>query len=146
MASTVRSLCQLVVVLAVAVCLGIHLQWSLDRVIGLLGFVVLGSAFFSGLSMVIAAIVKTRDRMMGIGQLVTMPLFFASSALYPISIMPEWLQVFAKANPMSYLVDGLRGLLLDPSYAHGLMDGTVLLAASLIVWGLATHKYPSLLT
>ena len=146
LASTVRSLCQLVVVLAVAICLGIHLQWSLDRVFGLLGFVVLGSAFFSGLSMVIAAIVKTRDRMMGIGQLVTMPLFFASSALYPVSIMPGWLQVFAKANPMSYLVDGLRGLLLDPSYSHGLLDVLVLLGATLFIWAMATREYPRLLT
>lgn len=146
LASTFRSLCQLVVVLLVATVLGIHLQWSPGRVAGLLGFVVLGSAFFSGLSMVIAAIVKTRDRMMGIGQLVTMPLFFASSALYPVSIMPNWLQVFAKANPMSYLVDGLRGLLLDPSYSHGLLDVLVLLGATLLVWALATRQYPRLLT
>jgi ABC-2 type transport system permease protein len=146
LASTLRSLCQLTVVLIVALCLGIRLQWSPGRVAGLLGFVILGSAFFSGLSMVIAAIVKTRDRMMGIGQLVTMPLFFASSALYPVSIMPGWLQVFARGNPMSYLVDGLRGLLLDPSYAHGLMDGMVLLAAALFVWAIATRQYPRLLT
>jgi ABC-2 type transport system permease protein len=106
----------------------------------------LGSAFFSGLSMVIAAIVKTRDRMMGIGQLVTMPLFFASSALYPVSIMPGWLQFVAKANPMSYLVDGLRGLLLDPVYAHGFLDALVLLAATLVIWALATRQYPRLLT
>jgi ABC-2 type transport system permease protein len=145
LASTFRSLCQLAVVLTVALCLGIHLQWSLGRVAGLLGFVVLGSAFFSGLSMVIAAIVKTRDRMMGIGQLVTMPLFFASSALYPVSRMPGWLQVFAKGNPMSYLVDGLRGLLLDPSYAHGLLDGLVLLFSTLFIWALATRQYPRLL-
>jgi ABC-2 type transport system permease protein len=146
LASTLRSLCQLVVVLAVALCLGIHLQWGLERAAGLLVFVVLGSAFFSGLSMVIAAIVKTRDRMMGIGQLVTMPLFFASSALYPVSIRPGWLQLFAKANPMSYLVDGLRGLLLDPSYANGSWDALILLGASLLVWALATRQYPRLLT
>lgn len=146
LASTVRSLCQLTVVLSLSFCLGIHLQWSIGRVFGLLGFVVLGSAFFSGLSMVIAAIVKTRDRMMGIGQLVTMPLFFASSALYPVSIMPVWLQFVAKANPMSYLVDGLRGLLLDPVYAHGFLDALVLLAATLVIWALATRQYPRLLT
>ena len=136
LASTVRSLCQLVVVLIVAFFLGIHLQWSLDRVAGLLGFVILGRPFFPGLSMVIASIVKTRDRMMGIGQLVTMPLFFASSALYPISIMPGWLQVFAKANPMSYLVDGLRGLLLDPSYAHGLYGWDGPSGGVAVFWGL----------
>ncbi len=146
LASTSRSLCQLAVVLTVASLLGIHLQWSLDRVAGLLAFVVLGSAFFSGLSMVIAALVKTRDRMMGIGQLVTMPLFFASSALYPVSVMPPWLQAFAKANPLSYLVDGLRGLLLDPTYSNGLLDGLVLLGASLFIWAFATRQYPRLLT
>ena len=32
---------------------------------------------------------------MGMGQLMTMPLFFASNAIYPISLMPQWLQVLA---------------------------------------------------
>ncbi len=48
----------------------------------------LGTASFACLSMVIAAGVRTRERFMGIGQLVMMPLFFASSALYPLSISP----------------------------------------------------------
>ena len=55
----------------------------------------LGSAFFSCLSMTIAGVVLKRDRLMGIGQMITMPLFFASNALYPVSIMPGWLQVLA---------------------------------------------------
>jgi ABC-2 type transport system permease protein len=146
LASTFKSLCQLVVVLLVALLLGIHLQWGWDRVLGLLVFVVLGSALFSGLSMVIASLVKTRDRMMGIGQLVTMPLFFASSALYPVSIMPPWLQVVARFNPMSYLVDGLRGLLLEPGYTQLLLDGGVLFGSALLIWALATREYPNLLT
>src|SRR5581483_2368279 len=137
-----RSLCQLAVVLGVALCLGIHLQWSLDRVLGLLVFVLLGSAFFSGFSMVIAAIVKTRERMMGIGQLVTMPLFFASSALYPVAIMPDWLKAVSAMNPMSYLVDALRGLMTDPAYASFGTDALVLFAASLVVMALATRQYP----
>ena len=49
---------------------------------------------------------------MGIGSLVTLPLFFASNAIYPISIMPAWLQVVANINPLSYMVDGLRALML----------------------------------
>ena len=46
--------------------------------------VILGAAFFSTLSLIIACIVKTRERFMGIGQVLTMPLFFASNAIYPI--------------------------------------------------------------
>ena len=39
-------------------------------------------------SLIIACLVKTRERFMGIGQVMTMPLFFASNAIYPIAIMP----------------------------------------------------------
>ena len=53
----------------------------------------------------------TRDRLMGIGQAITMPLFFASNALYPVALMPGWLQAISHVNPLSYEVDALRGLL-----------------------------------
>ena len=49
---------------------------------------------------------------MGIGQAITMPLFFASNALYPVAVMPAWLQVIARVNPLSYEVNALRGLLI----------------------------------
>ena len=63
-------------------------------------------------SLIIACLVKTRERFMGIGQVLTMPLFFASNAIYPISIMPAWLQVVSHANPLTYEVDALRALML----------------------------------
>jgi ABC-2 type transport system permease protein len=49
---------------------------------------------------------------MGIGQILTMPLFFASNAIYPISIMPGWLKVIAYLNPLTYMVDALRGTMI----------------------------------
>ena len=68
---------------------------------------------------------------MGIGQMITMPLFFASNALYPVSIMPAWLALLALINPLSYEVDALRGLLLD-SDANLLLDFGVLALAVII--------------
>ena len=90
---------------------------------------ILGSAFFSCLSMSIAGIVLSRDRLMGIGQAITMPLFFGSNALYPVSIMPGWLQAISKINPLSYQVDALRGLLLG-THAHLALDFGVLFVAA----------------
>ena len=69
-------------------------------------------ALFSTFSLIIACIVKTRERFMGIGQLLTMPIFFASNAIYPIEIMPPWLRAISLANPLTYEVDGLRALML----------------------------------
>jgi energy-coupling factor transporter ATP-binding protein EcfA2 len=48
------------------------------------------------------------DRLMGIGQAITMPLFFSSTALYPASAMPGWLQAISKVNPLTYEVEALR--------------------------------------
>ena len=73
----------------------------------------------------------SRDRRMGIGQVITMPLFFASNALYPIDVMPTWLQVVSRINPLSYLVDALRGLLVGTA-AHVLLDLTVLVGATAV--------------
>jgi ABC-type hemin transport system ATPase subunit len=72
-------------------------------------------------SMTIAGLANTRERLMGIGQAITMPLFFASNALYPLSVMPVWLRSVSVANPLSYEVDALRGLLLG-THAHLALD------------------------
>ena len=50
---------------------------------------------------------------MGIGQILTMPLFFASNAIYPIDMMPAWLRHVATVNPLSYEVDALRTLMIN---------------------------------
>jgi ABC-2 type transport system permease protein len=63
--------------------------------------------------------------------MITMPLFFASNALYPVSIMPGWLQVLSKVNPLSYEVDALRGVLLG-SPAHLGTDFLVLVIAVVV--------------
>jgi ABC-2 type transport system permease protein len=112
LASGVRALTQAVIVYGVAVALGVPLEWSPTALLGVVALVLLGAALFSTFSLIIACIVKTRERFMGIGQVLTMPLFFASNAIYPTDIMPPWLKMVAHANPLSYVVDGLRTLML----------------------------------
>jgi ABC-2 type transport system permease protein len=102
----------------------------------------LGASFFTGFSMIIASIVKTRERFMGIGQTITLPLFFASNAIYPIAIMPPWLQVLARFNPLSYMVDGLRALLLTGNHAQFYFDVVILCAVTLAISLLSTYMYP----
>jgi ABC-2 type transport system permease protein len=89
---------------------------------------------FSGLSMFLASFFKTRERMMGIGQAIMMPIFFASSAIYPIDIMPPWLKVIAHVNPLSYIVDAMRSLLVTADYHQlGLDFGVIVFATALLV-------------
>lgn len=83
---------------------------------------------------------------MGIGQVLTMPIFFASNAIYPIDIMPGWLKAVSLANPLTYEVDGLRALMLSntaSSYGLGL-DGLVLLGITGLLVIIAARMYPNL--
>jgi ABC-2 type transport system permease protein len=130
-ASSVRSLIQGVVVIVIATLLGVTFTDNPLKLIAALAILALGSAFFSCLSMTLAGVVVARDRLMGIGQAITMPLFFSSSALYPTKIMPGWLQVISKINPLTYEVEALRGLLIGTATTLWL-DVVVLVGATIL--------------
>lgn len=125
-----RGIVQAVVIYLIALALHVTVRKDPQAILGVLGSVLLGSAVFSTFSLIVACIVKTRERFMGIGQLLTMPMFFASNAIYPLELMPGWLRGIARFNPLTYLVDALRGFMLPgEGSVHGYsIDLAVLLA------------------
>jgi ABC-2 type transport system permease protein len=133
-AAGVRSVAQVIGVLALAYLMGVGLTINPLRILGAMAVVMLGAAFFACLSMTLAGLVRSRDRLMGIGQAITMPLFFASNALYPINVMPAWLHVLSRVNPLSYEVDALRALLIGTPFNPA--DIAVLVVAAVL--GIAT--------
>jgi len=138
----IRGLSQAIIIFLFATLLQVHLRFTLLSIIGTVFIIMLGASFFAGLSMVIAAIVKTRERFMGIGQIITLPLFFASNAIYPIAIMPSWLQTVANVNPLSYMVNGLRALLVTGDFSRLSFDFIVLTAAVAFISILSAYLYP----
>jgi ABC-2 type transport system permease protein len=142
-ASSVRSLIQGVVVIVIATLLGVTFTGNPLKLIAALAILALGSAFFSCLSMTLAGVVVARDRLMGIGQAITMPLFFSSSALYPTAIMPGWLQVISRINPLTYEVEALRGLLIGTATTLWL-DVVVLVGATILSITCAAMLLPRL--
>ena len=144
----VRSLPQIVVIFGLSAILGVKVLWNPLTLLGLTLVAVLGAALFSTFSLIIACLVKTRERFMGIGQVMTMPLFFASNAIYPISMMPSWLQWISKANPLTYEVDALRSLMIAGAPSHfGLgVDFGVLLAWCVLLVAVSAKLYPRVVT
>jgi ABC-2 type transport system permease protein len=141
--SGVRAFVQATLLLIVLAIASIGLRWNVLGVIGALVMLVLGTGAFACMSMLIAAGVRTRERFMGIGQLITMPLFFASSALYPLSIMPGWLHVLARVNPLTYEVQGLRQMLLGVGGGAELwLDFLVVIGFFALMAAAATRAYP----
>jgi ABC-2 type transport system permease protein len=129
-AAGVRSVAQVIGVMALAYLMNVGLTINPLRILGAMVVVMLGAAFFACLSMTLAGLVRSRDRLMGIGQAITMPLFFASNALYPVDVMPAWLHALSRVNPLSYEVDALRALLIGTPFNP--VDIIVLLLAALV--------------
>ena len=143
----VRGLAQAVMIYILALLLGVKMDWNPLAILGVIVVVILGAALFSTFSLIIACLVKTRERFMGIGQVLTMPLFFASNAIYPIAIMPGWLQTVSQVNPLTYEVDALRTLMLasSPSTTGGLgLDFAVLLIWTAILIYAGSRLYPTI--
>ena len=112
-AAGVRTFSQGVIILFFAIVMGVRVRLDPLSLLGAACAVMLGGALFATFSLVIACVVKTRERFMGIGQLLTMPLFFASNAIYPLDMMPGWLRAIAYYNPLTYLVGALRALMVE---------------------------------
>lgn len=144
--SAIRAISQLIIVYVLAFFLKVEIDWSIQSILGVVLFIVLGAVLFSTFSLIIACIVKTRERFMGIGQVMTMPLFFASNAIYPVAAMPTWLKSIAHANPLTYQIDGLRTMMLkSATSAYGLEhDFLVLIIVTIFLIGIGTVLYPNL--
>jgi ABC-2 type transport system permease protein len=143
----IRVLPQTGAVYLIALLLGVKINFNPLALLGVFVFVIMGAACFSTFSLIVACLLKTRDRVMAIGQLLVMPLFFASNAIYPISVMPGWLQVVAHINPLSYVVDGLRTLMVTQvsgSTSLGL-DFAVLFAITVVLVIMGTRLYPRII-
>lgn len=148
MSAGARSLSQVAIVFALTALLGVRVNWHPLALAGVVVAVLVGAAAFATLSLIIASLVRTRERFMGMGQLLTMPLFFASNAIYPLAIMPRWLHVVARLNPLSYEVDALRALMIPGgATAFGLGTDFVLLVSTTVAFVLiAARVYPRVVT
>lgn len=148
LAAGIRALSQTAIVYLISALMGVHLNHNPLAHVGVILLSLLGAAFFSLFSLLVASLTKTQERFMGVGQLMTMPLFFASSALYPVAMMPTWLQVISHVNPLTYQVDAMRALMLaDSPSALGLgLDFGVLFASSAAMVLIAGKLYSKIVT
>jgi len=110
--AVLRAIFQATIILALAYILGLRLS-STFTILNLLGIYAAIFLLGVGLSSVFIAFSLRSTRMerpMQIINLIMMPLMFSSNIFFPISMMPEWMQVIASVNPLSYMTDAIRQL------------------------------------
>jgi len=112
--AVIRSIIQAAIVLGFAFALGLKVGPDFTP-INLLGVFAAVFLIGIGLSSIFIAIAIRSTRMetqMAVMNLLNLPLLFTSNALMPTSVMPDWLQPVAKVNPITYVTDASRQLIL----------------------------------
>ena len=110
-----KTLFQSIVILVVGVLMGA--QGNLSP-LGWLGGIVLVTGYglgFAGIALAAASRTNDPGSYHMLIFMLFLPLLFISNALYPLSSLPTWMEVMARANPTSYVVDGLRQTFFDSS-------------------------------
>jgi len=106
---TIRGVIQATVILLIAILIGATIlspfQYGMIYVI-----LILFGILFSGLATTIALYIDDHDSYAAVNTLISMPLFFTSSALMPYSVMPSWMRPIAMVNPLSFAIDAIRSI------------------------------------
>ena len=89
---------------------------TITGVAGILAFVAMFALGFLFLSAAIAISMESPEGLQGVITLLTMPIFFASNALYPVETFPEILKILSVYNPMTLLITGIRYFAIGPDF------------------------------
>ncbi|MGB9717200.1 MAG: ABC transporter permease [Thermoproteota archaeon] len=110
--ATLRAMLQATIILTLATIFGLQLSpsFTLLNILGVYAAIFLLSVGLSSVFLAFSLRSTKLERPMQFISLITMPLMFASNTLFPITLMPDWLQAVAYVNPLSYLTDALRQL------------------------------------
>jgi ABC-2 type transport system permease protein len=104
-------------------------------------FMCLIGCLFSALG---TAIGSTLQNIQGFGlimNLLVMPIFFLSGALYPLNNLPQVLSIVTRLDPLTYGVDGLRTALIGISHFGLAVDLSVLVVVTMILLVIGSHLF-----
>ncbi len=113
-----RMVMQATLILAMAALAGVHFRTGLFGVFFIVTIAGLFGVALAGINTMIALQTRNTEATFLIGNFVNLPLMFTSDAMMPKSFLPTWMQNIAKMNPITYGIDGMRGLIttgFDPN-------------------------------
>ena len=127
------------VILGVGLILGFRPDGGVVGVLAGIGLLVVFSFAFSWIWTMFGLFLRSEKSVMGVSMLILFPLTFLSNVFVEPSTMPGWLQAFVKVNPITHLVDGVRGLMAGRS-GGGVIWTLVASVVIMVVFGTLTMR------
>jgi ABC-2 type transport system permease protein len=146
----------------IVICLAglVHVPYAPLLILGIFGLQLLLAFAITAFGVMIAVRIKQMQSFMGVMQMIVMPMFFISGALFPVSGLPGWLAVLNRLDPLTYAVDPMRRLIfnhltisplarraLDPGvtwwgwHVPGLLEAAVIAVLGLVMLGIAIWEF-----
>ncbi|HEX7301167.1 MAG TPA: ABC transporter permease [Solirubrobacteraceae bacterium] len=146
----------------ILICLAgaVHVPYHPALILGVLALQLLLAFSITAFGLMVAVRIKQMQSFMGVMQMIVMPMFFISGALFPVSHLPGWLAVLNRLDPLTYAVDPMRRLVfnhldvsatarraLDPGvtwwgwHVPALLEAAVVLALGLVMLGIAIWEF-----
>jgi ABC-2 type transport system permease protein len=138
----------------------VDVPYSVTLILGILGLQLLLAFSITAFGVMVAVRIKQMQAFMGVMQMIVMPMFFISGALFPVAALPAWLAVLNRLDPLTYAVDPMRRLVfnhldisdsarqaLDPGVTWWgwrvptLLEVAVVLALGLLMLGIAIWEF-----
>ena len=147
-----------VIVIALAGLVGVPYDPLL--ILGIFGLQLLLAFSITAFGVMVAVRIKQMQSFMGVMQMIVMPMFFISGALFSVAALPTWLTVLNRIDPLTYAVDPMRKLVfshlsispaarqaLDPGvtwfgwHVPGLLEAAMIVILGLIMLGIAIWEF-----
>jgi ABC-2 type transport system permease protein len=138
----------------------VHVPYDPVLLLGIFLLQLLLAFTITAFGVMIAVRIKQMQSFMGVMQMIVMPMFFLSGALYPVAALPAWLAALNRIDPLTYAVDPMRRLVfqhldvspaarlaLDPGVTWwgwrlpALLEAGVILALGLVMLGIAVWEF-----
>jgi ABC-2 type transport system permease protein len=100
-----------VIVLAIAGL--VHVPYNLGLILGVLALQLLLAFAITAFGLTVAIRIKQMQSFMGVMQMIVMPMYFISGALFPVTGLPTWLSILNRLDPVAYAVDPMRKLVFS---------------------------------
>ena len=91
----------------------VHVPYDPLLILGIFGLQLLLAFTITAFGVMVAVRIKQMQSFMGVMQMIVMPMFFISGALFPVAGLPAWLTVLNRIDPLTYAVDPMRRLVFN---------------------------------
>jgi ABC-2 type transport system permease protein len=147
----------------IVICLAglVHVPYDPLLILGIFGLQLLLAFAITAFGVMVAVRISQMQSFMGVMQMIVMPMFFISGALFPVSGLPGWLTVLNRLDPLTYAVDPMRRLVfnhlphispaarhaLDPGvtwwgwHVPSLVEAAVIVALGVLMLGIAIWEF-----